>query len=194
MLKLFKIAIRNLMRYKRRTLLTASLITMGVVFVLVFVSVSSSLKNMMIGQVTDSFLGHIQIHRKGYVASIESLPLTMNLGPQAIKKVEKVISEIPEIDVYSIRIKFCAYAAQMVPGTTGFQSDVLEPEDTLLDNPASGRGTHYRSINEINNGSIYLHNDWREQDRATQSHHHQGHFPVFLPRRQNWCARTQWCG
>lgn len=70
MFDLFKIAIRNLLRYKRRTLLTASLVTIGVVFVLVFVSVSASFKNMMIGQITDSFLGHIQIHKKGYVASI----------------------------------------------------------------------------------------------------------------------------
>ena len=36
MRNLFKIAIRNLLRYKRRTLLTASLVTIGVVFVLVF--------------------------------------------------------------------------------------------------------------------------------------------------------------
>ena len=76
---LFKIAIRNLMRYKRRTLLTASLITIGVVFVLVFIAVSGSFKNMMIGQITDSMLGHIQIHRKGYVASIDNLPLNLNL-------------------------------------------------------------------------------------------------------------------
>ena len=42
MSNLFKIALRNLLRYKRRTLLTASLITVGVVFVLAFVSVSGS--------------------------------------------------------------------------------------------------------------------------------------------------------
>jgi putative ABC transport system permease protein len=130
MFKLFKIAIRNLMRYKRRTLLTASLITMGVVFVLVFVSVSSSFKNMMIGQVTDSFLGHIQIHRKGYVASIESLPLTMNLGPQAIKKVEKVISEIPEIDVYSIRIKFGGGFSNFVE-TTNIRLNGIDPVEEI---------------------------------------------------------------
>jgi len=62
---LFKIAVRNLWRYKRRTLLTASLITMGVIFVLVFISVSGSFKNMMVGQITDSMLGHVQIHRQG---------------------------------------------------------------------------------------------------------------------------------
>ncbi|MBN2568762.1 MAG: ABC transporter permease [Deltaproteobacteria bacterium] len=103
---LFKIAIRNLLRYKRRTLLTASLITVGVVFVLTFVSVSSSFKNMMIGQVTDSMIGHMQIHKKGFVASIETLPLNLNLKGEAITKLEKMLDSIPEIESYSPRIKF----------------------------------------------------------------------------------------
>jgi putative ABC transport system permease protein len=67
---------RNLLRYRRRTLLTASLIMIDFVFVLIFISVSGSFKAMMIGQTTDSIIGHIQMHRKGYVASIENLPLT----------------------------------------------------------------------------------------------------------------------
>jgi putative ABC transport system permease protein len=103
---LFKIAIRNLMRYRRRTLLTGSLVAIGVVFVLVFVAVSGSFKNMIVSQITDSMLGHIQIHRKGYVASIDNLPLTLNMGAQAMAKVEKVLSETPGIDSYSPRIKF----------------------------------------------------------------------------------------
>ncbi len=76
-----KSRIRNLMRYRRRTILTASLIAIGVVFVLVFIAVSGSFKNMMIGEITDSMLGDIEVHRKGYVASIENLPLKLNLGP-----------------------------------------------------------------------------------------------------------------
>jgi len=76
MLNIFKIAVRNLMRRRRRTLLTSSLITLGVIFVLVFISVSGAFKSIMIGQITDSFLGHIQIHRMGYLASIDTLPLT----------------------------------------------------------------------------------------------------------------------
>ncbi len=103
---LFKIAIRNLLRYKRRTLLTASLITVGVVFVLIFVSVSGSFKNMMIGQITDSMLGHMQVHRKGFVASIETLPLNMNLKGGAIGRLEKILNEQPEIEAWSPRIKF----------------------------------------------------------------------------------------
>lgn len=104
--KLFKIAIRNLMRYKRRTWLTASLITIGVVFVLVFISVSGSFKTMIIGQITDSMLGHIQIHKSGYVASIDNLPLNLNLKAPSVKAIEGVLRQLPELAAYSPRIKF----------------------------------------------------------------------------------------
>src|SRR4030042_3549421 len=103
---LFKIAIRNLMRYRRRTLLTASLIAIGVIFVVVFVSVSGSFKNMIISQITGSMLGDMEIHRKGYVASIDNLPLTLMLNPQQVEKAEAAIKTIPEIEAHSPRIKF----------------------------------------------------------------------------------------
>jgi putative ABC transport system permease protein len=103
---LFKIAIRNLLRYRRRTLLTASLITIGVVFVLIFISVSGSFKAMMIGQITDSMIGHLQVHCKGYVASIENLPLNMNLRPNAMLKVEAALGSLSEVESSSPRIKF----------------------------------------------------------------------------------------
>jgi len=130
MLNIFKIAVRNLMRYKRRTLLTASLVAIGVVFVLVFISVSGAFKNMMIGQITDSFLGHIQIHKKGYVASIDSLPLTLNLGPKTLGKVEKAISQTPEIEAYSKRIKFGGMFSNFVE-TTNVRLNGVYPEDEV---------------------------------------------------------------
>jgi len=128
MFNICKIAVRNLMRYKRRTLLTASLVAIGVVFVLVFISVSGSFKNMMIGQITDSFLGHIQIHKKGYVASLDSLPLTMNLGGKALGKVEKDISQTPEIEAYSKRIKFGGMFSNFVE-TTNVRLNGVYPDD-----------------------------------------------------------------
>jgi len=130
MFDLFKISIRNLMRYKRRTLLTASLVTIGVVSVLVFISVSGSFKNMMIGQITDSFVGHIQIHKKGYVSSIDSLPLTLNLSPKAFEKVEKAINEVPGIEAYSKRIKFGGMFSNFVE-TTNVRLNGVNPEDEV---------------------------------------------------------------
>jgi len=130
MFDLFKIAIRNLLRYKRRTLLTASLVTIGVVSVLVFISVSGSFKNMMIGQITDSFVGHIQIHKKGYVSSIDSLPLTLSLGLNAFEKIEKAINEIPDIEAYSKRIKFGGMFSNFVE-TTNVRLNGVYPEDEV---------------------------------------------------------------
>jgi putative ABC transport system permease protein len=124
---LFKIAIRNLLRYKRRTLLTASLITIGVVFVLVFMSVSGSFKNMMIGQITDSMLGHLQVHRKGYVASIDNLPLNLNLKAGAVKRLEDIFNAQPEIAAYSPRIKFGGGFSNFAE-TTNIRLNAVIPE------------------------------------------------------------------
>jgi len=130
MVNLFKIALRNLTRYKRRTFLTASLITIGVVFVLIFIAITGSFKNMMIGQITDSFVGHIQIHKKGYLASIDNLPLTMNLNPKALKKVEEAINEIPGIEAYSKRLKFGGMFSNFVE-TTNIRLNGVYPENEV---------------------------------------------------------------
>ena len=128
MFSLCKIAVRNLVRQKRRTLLTASLITTGVVFVVVFVSVSGSFKNMMIGQITDSFLGHMQIHKRGYVRSIDSLPLTLNMNSKAVKKVEEALNATPGIESYSVRLKFGGMFSNFVE-TTNVRLNGVYPEN-----------------------------------------------------------------
>jgi putative ABC transport system permease protein len=115
---LFKIALRNLMRYRRRTLLTASLVAIGMIFVLVFIATTSSFKNMMIGGITDSMLGHIQIHKKGYVASTDNSPLTLNLKPQQVAKIEQTLRGIPDVKAYSPRIKFAGMFSNFVETTT----------------------------------------------------------------------------
>jgi putative ABC transport system permease protein len=127
MANLIKIAGRNLLRYKRRTLLTLSLIVIGVLFVTAFMAVTGSFKDMMIGQITDSFLGHMQIHRKGYLAAIDNLPLTMNLKPQAFRKVETILSETPEIEAYSPRVKFGAMFSNFSE-TTNIRLNGVDPE------------------------------------------------------------------
>jgi putative ABC transport system permease protein len=106
MFNLGKIAIRNLQRYRRRTLLTVSLVAFGVVFVLVFVAVTASLKDFMIAQITKSYLGDLEIHRRGYVASIETLPLNLNLEPAEVAKIDKTLAGIKDVEAYSERIKF----------------------------------------------------------------------------------------
>ncbi len=126
MRNLFKIAVRNLLRYKRRTLLTASLISIGVIFVLTFTAVTSSFQHMMIGEITDSMLGHVQVHRKGYVASIDNLPLNLNLKAGAIKKLEGLLDNDPEIAAWSPRIKFGGMFSNFTE-TTNIRLNGIDP-------------------------------------------------------------------
>ena len=108
MTTLLKIAVRNLTRYSRRTLLTASLIALGVMAVVVFGAVAGGFTRMMIGQMTGSMLGDLQIHRAGYVASIENLPLTLNLTPEEAATVEDRLRGTPAVMTWSPRLKFGA--------------------------------------------------------------------------------------
>jgi len=108
MRNVIRIAAKNLLRYKRRTLLTTALIALGVVAVLLFIAVSGSFKSMMIGQITDSVMGHVQIHRKGYVASIDSLPLNRNLSGKQMAKVEEILRADPAVESFTVRLKLGA--------------------------------------------------------------------------------------
>lgn len=106
MLDVLKIAGRNLSRYRRRTMLTLLLIVIGMVAVLLFIAITGSFKALMVGQITDSVLGHLQVHRKGYVASIDTLPLNLNMKPGAVAKVEAALTQDKAVETWSPRIKF----------------------------------------------------------------------------------------
>lgn len=118
MLKVLKLAARNLARYWRRTLLTAGLIILGVVAVLLFISVSGSFKNLIVGQITDSMLGHVQVHSRGYVASIDNLPLNLNMKPGAVDKIEQALKGIDAVVVWSPRLKFGAMFSNFTETTS----------------------------------------------------------------------------
>ncbi|HYU69713.1 MAG TPA: ABC transporter permease [Burkholderiales bacterium] len=126
MLNVLKIALRNLARFGRRTLLTSTLVTLGVVAVLLFVAVAGSFKAMMIGQFTDAILGHLEVHRSGYVASIDNLPLNLNMPPDMVRKVEQALDKMPEVEAYSERVKFGAMFSNFTE-TTSIRVNGIDP-------------------------------------------------------------------
>jgi putative ABC transport system permease protein len=130
MYNIIKIAARNLRRYKRRTILTSALITLGVVSVLLFISITGSFKNMMIGQTTDSMLGHLQIHHKGYLASIDNLPLNRNLNGSQVEKVKEILNGMDAVESFSMRIKLGAMFSNYVE-TTNIRLNTVIPEDEI---------------------------------------------------------------
>jgi putative ABC transport system permease protein len=134
MKNIFKIALRNLLRYKRRTVLTSLLIILGVVLVVVFSGISKSFKDMMIGTITDSMLGHLQIHKMGYVSSIDNLPLHLNLNENQISEVTSILDENEkDIEAYTFRIKLGAMLSNFEQ-TTNIRLTAVNPE---MENKAS---------------------------------------------------------
>lgn len=130
MLNILKLAARNLRRYKRRTLLTSVLITLGVVAVILFVSVSGSFKAMMIGQITDSMLGHLQVHKKGYLSSIDSLPLNRNLQGKQVSMLEEILDDNDKVEAYSMRVKLGAMFSNYTE-TTNVRLNAVNPKQEL---------------------------------------------------------------
>jgi len=126
MLDVLAIASRNLLRYRRRTLLTLLLIVIGMVAVLLFIAVAGSFKSMMVGQITDSVLGHVQVHRKGYVASIDNLPLNLNLKPQMVSKVEDALKQNLLVESWSPRVKFGGMFSNFAE-TTSIRINGIDP-------------------------------------------------------------------
>ena len=113
-----KLAARNLLRYRRRTLLTALLIMFGVMALLLFVAAAGSFKQTMVGSITDSMLGHLQIHRKGYTQSIDNLPLNLSLQPGAVNKIESALKADPDVAAYSLRVKLGAMFSNFTENTS----------------------------------------------------------------------------
>ena len=130
MFNIIKIAARNLRRYQRRTILTSALITLGVVAVLLYISVTGSFKDMMVGQITDSMIGHLQIHRRGYLASIDNLPLNRNLNEHQVAKVKKILSNVDAVESFSMRIKLGAMFSNFTE-TTNIRLNAVIPEQEV---------------------------------------------------------------
>ena len=127
MKNIIKMSFRNLLRSGRRTVLTASLITIGVMFVLIYAALSGSFKAYMVGQVTDSMLGHIQIHKKGYIASVDNLPLDKNLNAKQIEKITQLLDENPYIESYTFRLKLGSMFSNYV-ASTGIRLNGIDPQ------------------------------------------------------------------
>lgn len=79
MSRLPALALRNVGRNRRRTLITAITIIFGVSMVITVRGVMWGLQSMMIADTVEGRLGALQVHRAGYVDSIDAVPVKLNL-------------------------------------------------------------------------------------------------------------------
>jgi putative ABC transport system permease protein len=99
----------------------------GLVAVLIFIALAGTFKDMMVDQFTDSMVGHLQVHRRGYMGARESLPVDRNMRPRMLAKLYEVLDETPEVLAWSPRIKFMAMFSNFVD-TTSIRVNAVYPD------------------------------------------------------------------
>jgi putative ABC transport system permease protein len=98
--------------------------------VILFSGLAGSFKTMMVGQITDSNLAQMQIHKKGYVSSIDTMPLNLTLDSKDYKNIEKILKENPDVQAYAPRIKLSAMLSNFTE-TTNVRLNAIDPEKEI---------------------------------------------------------------
>ncbi len=80
MSRLPRLAVRNVGRNRRRSLITALTIVFGVAMVVTVRGVMFGLQRMMITDTVEGRLGALQVHRTGYLDNVDTLPLSLNFA------------------------------------------------------------------------------------------------------------------
>lgn len=101
-----KIAFLNILRNKRRTLITLLAIMTGCVCIIVY---GGYIQSVFLG-VSESLIrthaGHIQIFQKGFNEFGKTEPENYMLSPDMVKKVIKVVEQQPEVIMATQRVNF----------------------------------------------------------------------------------------
>lgn len=92
MSRLPSLAIRNVGRNRRRTLITGLAIFVCVTLVIVLKGFITGAQDLMLADVVEGRTGALQIHKKGYVDNIEAVPTRMNMPytPELIARIKAV--------------------------------------------------------------------------------------------------------
>lgn len=135
MLTTLKLALRNLFRYGRRTILTSILICIGVTLVIISVGLTAGFRETAVGILTDTMLSHIQVHNIGYTENVTTSSLDLFLNPTEIGNLKPMLEKNENVKAYSLRIKFMGLLSTYKE-TTGIQTVAVNPRDEIVVCPA----------------------------------------------------------
>src|SRR5687767_13218704 len=80
---LFRMAVRNLLRQRRRTLLVLAALGLGVTALVGVRGFLNGLQRELVSGFTEGNIGAIQVHKKGFLQSLEAAPLPPTRGAPA---------------------------------------------------------------------------------------------------------------
>lgn len=117
-----KMAFRNLFRHKRRTILTASSMIVGFILGSFFIGWADGTYNYIIDTFTRNRLGHIQIHRKGYLDQP-----TLYKTLEDLQSIENLLEKKKKIESWTPRV-FSAGLVSVAEESAGAQIIGVHPQ------------------------------------------------------------------
>jgi putative ABC transport system permease protein len=103
---LLKLAFRNVFRYKRRTVITFSTVSLGLTLLIVGISLLDGFDQQAMTTIIDSQTSHLTVFQQGYFEKRDELPMNLAItGPDQIKA---RLQEIPGVKACESRILFAA--------------------------------------------------------------------------------------
>jgi putative ABC transport system permease protein len=122
-MRLIALAFRNLLRNKRRTLLTALAIMFGAAAIIVLDGFGNGFVKNIIESVVLSKIGPVQIFHKGYIGSDDPLKLSLKEDPALLSR----IAQVPGVTAVAPRISFDGMISNGSESTM-FMADAIDPE------------------------------------------------------------------
>lgn len=148
---LSSIAFRNVLRNRRRTLITLSALTIGIAAVGSIRGILNGLHQTMVRGTVEGTLGALQVHKTGYLANVMSTPLSMDFALDEallskVKSVKGVTAVAPRIQ-FAGSLTLSATDENDSPEALFFSAIALDPvvEPTVTPQRAQlfTEGTHF---------------------------------------------------
>jgi putative ABC transport system permease protein len=103
---LLKLAMRNLQRNRKRTAITLVALVVGVAAMVGAQGFIQGFRGMIIENQSQGLVGAMQVHRRGYVANVQSSPLTLDMADSPALRAR--LQGIPGVRTVAPRIDFGA--------------------------------------------------------------------------------------
>ena len=103
---LIKLAFRNVFRFKRRTFITFSAVSLGLAILIIFLSLMNGVDKQSIENLVNSQTSHLKIFKKGYFDKKDELPMELTIDKTA--DIKNMIKEVNLVRETESRILFAA--------------------------------------------------------------------------------------
>ncbi len=150
MKRLVAIAVRNLLRNRRRTALTGASVLVGVTFVVFLTGFFNGFIQAIIRGTVETQIGAVQVHRKGFLDA-SSDPLKKDMSDD----LAATIKSVPGVIAVAPRLNFDGFANNGTSSSV-FSAVAIDPASEYEVCPKRDESTHGQRFSKIDEAKAFL--------------------------------------